>query len=127
MKTVKDQIQNTCIHFTGISNTVCRAGVKYADAMVGKPIKLPCLNQGGECTKSQFPTDEEARKQAEATDIDVAKALYAYAQIKKHTEEAKEKSGKLTCRCGGELHYQLVGDKNHIWAVCQTCGINIGE
>ena len=55
-KTLKEQISQRCIHFTGLMNKECKAGVKYADVRFDRPYKLPCLKQGGTCDKCEFMT-----------------------------------------------------------------------
>lgn len=129
MKTLKEQIQNRCIHFTGIfTNATCKAGVNYADVRTDdRPIKLPCLKQGGECLKSQFPTEEQAKAEAEEIEKNGDNAVIAYIQIKAHYKNTKQLAGKIVCECGGELRYSIAESNEHIWAACSTCGINIRE
>lgn len=61
-KTIKQQIEDRCIHFTGIQNQVCKAGIKYVDIRdeSQKPYLFPCnrnlKNSGSHCDKCQFPT-----------------------------------------------------------------------
>jgi hypothetical protein len=60
-KTREQILVRKCIHFNGVMNECCRAGVKYED--VSKNRQFPCLSEEGavHCEKSQYPTPEEAK------------------------------------------------------------------
>lgn len=73
MKSIEEQISDKCIHFTGLGNKVCDAGVEY-DSVKTKstsPYKIPCLRNcqmsGGfyGCDKQHFPTEEEIKTEVE--------------------------------------------------------------
>jgi hypothetical protein len=52
MKSLHEQIANKCIHFNGIMEKTCKAGICYSDVREEPgegPYKFPCLKQGGEC------------------------------------------------------------------------------
>jgi hypothetical protein len=57
---------NRCIHFNGIVNETCAAGVNYKDLLgdgVGWAAHMPCLADDGSaivCERRQLPTREEA-------------------------------------------------------------------
>ena len=53
-----------CIHFTGIQNKVCEAGVVYLDKRAGVfPNNFPCLGRGGiVCEKFEKPTLEQVEQ-----------------------------------------------------------------
>jgi hypothetical protein len=57
---------NRCIHFNGIVNDSCNAGVRYKDLLgdgVGWAAHMPCLaddRSKATCEKRQLPTREEA-------------------------------------------------------------------
>lgn len=65
-----------CVHFTGIQNDRCDAGVRYIDvrdASQPGPYRWPCMTINGraattECVNRCFPTREEAH--ARAVDIE---------------------------------------------------------
>lgn len=73
MKSIKEQIQDRCVHFTGIQYEKCKIGIRYKDVKdeTGTPYKWPCLRDhplgGGckTCDSCQFPTEEEAEREAE--------------------------------------------------------------
>lgn len=122
-----EQLARKCIHFNGVMNDTCKAGIKYADVRIGKPYKFPCLKQGGECVHAKFRTEEEVNKEVAEMNDQGSKALTAYFNIKSHYEKTKEQSGKIACQCGGELHYAVASVNGHIWAKCYSCGIAFNE
>jgi hypothetical protein len=130
MRSLEEQIANKCIHFSGIMDEVCKAGIKYRNVRVDEgngPYKFPCLKQGGECAKCEFPTDEQIRKRIEQIDSSCIKAITAMAAIKEHCSKTKEQTGKVTCQCGGELHYTVAQINGHVWAKCKSCGLSFNE
>ena len=58
-KSLREQIENRCVHFTGVQYDCCREGIRYVDVRVGRPYQFPCLKTGGTCAKCRFPTEEE--------------------------------------------------------------------
>lgn len=122
-----DQLKNRCIHFNGIMNECCMAGIKYADVRVGRPYKFPCIKTGGECAKSEFLSDEQAKMQAKEIDEQGLKTATAYINIKEHYQKTKQLQGKLPCECGGELNYTVAKSNGHIWAKCTKCDIRFNE
>lgn len=127
MKSMEEQIINKCIHFNGVMNKCCKAGVNYADVRIDKPYKFPCLNQGGECELRIFPTPEELQEEIVETQAHVIKSLAAYAKIKEHFNKTKAYAGTVSCECGGSLRYTCATVNGHIWARCDTCGISFNE
>jgi hypothetical protein len=87
------QLQDKCIHFNGMINKVCRAGVSY-DSVQDRsqiPNAYPCLKGewlSGEarpeatttCEQQQFLTDEEAQTKADE--------IYARARARMERESA---------------------------------------
>jgi len=129
MKTMNEQIANKCIHFNGLMNKVCDAGVKYKDVEVkdARPIKIPCLKDsllsGGTCLKSEYPSEEDVKKQIEEIQKEGQKTMTAYKAIKDNIEKTGEMHGKIECpSCGGNLHYNSASLNGHIWAKCK-CGL----
>lgn len=128
MKTIEQQMSDKCIHFNGIMNECCKAGIKYSEVRsTDKPYKFPCLKQGGSCASSQFRTPEEVEKRiAEMVDNSI-KVLGAYLKVKDHSEKTKQDHGKLPCECGGELHYAVAQGNGHIRVKCSRCEIAFME
>lgn len=129
MKTLKEQIENKCIHFNGIMEKVCKAKIAYADVRVegDGPYKFPCLKQGGECAQAKFRTDEEVDARVRLIEESGTKAMIAVAAIKEHCAKTKEQTGKVPCQCGGELHYAVASVNGHVWAKCDSCTISFNE
>lgn len=64
MKTLEDQIRERCVHFTGLLDKKCMAGVIYDSVRDEKKRGLaavPCFRDGEPvpCEKRHFPTEEE--------------------------------------------------------------------
>ncbi len=124
MKSLKEQISGKCIHFNGIMNECCKAGISYASVREGKPNNFPCLKQGGECSNVRFLSEQEVEERlSEIKDREV-KTLIAYTKIKEHFNKTKDNPGKLPCECGGELKYIVTESNGHIRANCSTCHIH---
>lgn len=126
-KSLHDQISCKCIHFNGVTNKECKAGISYADVRIDKPYKFPCLQQGGECSKGEFPTEEQVKAEIRSIEEGGLKALRAIADIKEHVEKTKIKSGQIKCQCGGQLNYVVANINGHIWANCKSYGIAFNE
>ena len=130
MLSLEEQIARKCIHFNGIMNDECKAGVKYKDVRVDDsdgPYKFPCLKQGGECSCAQFRTDEEVKATVAQINNAGTKTLIAMIAIKAHIQKTKQQSGKVPCQCGGELRYTAASINGHVWAKCNSCDIAFNE
>lgn len=130
MLSLEEQIARKCIHFNGIMNDECKAGIKYKDVRVDDsdgPYKFPCLKQGGECSCAQFRTDEEVKSKVAEIDDSCIKTIVAMALIKDHIHKTKEQKGKVKCKCGGELHFAVAQINGHVWAKCNSCDIAFNE
>jgi hypothetical protein len=65
MKTLTEQIANSCVYFTGIQHKKCDAGIEYPNDCR----KLPCHKSDClPCEKQKFPTEEEVKKEVEESD-----------------------------------------------------------
>lgn len=126
-KTLHEQIACKCIHFNGVMNDSCKAGINYSDVRVGKPYKFPCLQQGGECATAKFPTEEEIKTRIEEIEGSSTKAILAYSDIKSHYDKTKIKAGQIPCRCGGALNYVVASINGHVCANCKSCGLSFNE
>ena len=130
MLPLEEQIARKCIHFNGVMNDECKAGVKYKDVREEPedgPYKFPCLKQGGECSKAQFRTAEQVNARvSEIGDVGV-KVLVAMVSIKSHIKETNQQTGMVPCQCGGSLHYSVAQINGHVWAKCNSCSISFNE
>lgn len=124
---LEDQISRKCIHFNGVMNDLCNAGVKYSDVRIDKPYKFPCLSQGGECPKASFRTEDEVKQKVAEIEGSGIKVLVAIGSIKDHVAKTNDRSGSIPCQCGGKLHFTVAAVNGHIWAKCITCGMAFNE
>lgn len=129
MKSINKQIADKCIHFTGLMNKQCNAGIMYEIVKLPnqRPYKIPCLKNnlmsGGVCNSMQFPDKEEVNKQVQGIKEMGLKMMSAYKLVKEHIEKTGKKYGKIECPdCGGNLHYTSASCNGHIWAKCK-CGL----
>ena len=127
MKTITEQIAFKCIHFNGVMNTCCKAGIKYEDVRIGRPFKFPCLQQGGECSNSQFPTTAEVERELQELEELGIKSLAVFVLVKNHVIKTKEQSGKIPCPCSGEISFAVASINGHVRGNCSTCGISFNE
>jgi hypothetical protein len=131
-----------CIHFTGIMNKQCKAGVTYPDG------PLPCLRERvvnfpkerrgeveklphSECASYTDPTPEQIeaseREFQDYTDkwsramVGVGEWRKAQGWSKKNRVSA---TGKVPCAgCGnGEIHLSMAALNGHVWGRCTTKG-----
>lgn len=119
-RSLRDQIADRCVHFTGIQHDQCKAHVRYDDVRDTdvRPHRLPCfrsdLFETGEpapvCTAQRFPTDAEV-------DAEVAEMN---AELDRHL--AQFAAG--TCPiCGGSIEpSRVVGRCKYA-----SCGHRIGQ
>ena len=128
MKTLEDRIAGKCIHFNGISNKCCDAGIRYDSVRdtSDRPYKLPCLKNnpmgGGSCEKVQFLTPDQVKEKAEEILSHAAMGLVALDRIIKDGKQ----SGSVECpSCNGKLNYVKAGN-GHIHAGCK-CGVRLTE
>jgi len=125
--TVKEQIARKCKHFNGVFNKICKVGVEYNSVKGEKPMELPCINTGGECSKAEFRTEEEVDALVASLSSLSGKALTNYAKIKADYEKNKMYAGKVDCECGGVVSYSVAQSNGHIWAKCNNCGMSFNE
>lgn len=130
MKTLEEQIACKCIHFNGVMEKVCKAGINYSDVRVddGKgPYKFPCLKQGGECSSARWWNADQVKKRVAEIEYEGDKVTGALIAIKDHVEKTQIKAGAIECPCGGELNYVVANINGHVWAKCKSCGLSFNE
>jgi len=126
MKTIQEQIQNKCKHFSGVMSKLCNAGVNYDEVREShaRPYKFPCFASGnlsgGHCPKACFPSEEEAKAQAAEIEDRGKYTMEAFAEIHK----SKLSSGVITCpKCQGEMRFARSSSNGHVRAGC-SCGLS---
>jgi len=106
-------------------NKCCEAGVTYSEVRAG-PMMFPCLQTGGECSKAQFPTPEQAEAKEKEMLEQSAAALNIMERVMNHVKETKQQTGKIQCDCGAQLAF-VVAPNGHIHAGCSSCKISFGQ
>lgn len=127
MKSLKQQIACKCIHFNGLMNDTCKAGIKYIDVKPFGPLKLPCLQQGGHCDKSEFLLPDEVDDRVKEIKVESAKFIVTWMAIKEKFSQDKKLSGSVECTCGGKITYVIAEFNSHVWAKCNSCDLKLME
>jgi len=123
---------NSCTHFTGIQNKLCKAGINIRElvggADFGWAVRIPCLVKDGcevVCKSRKLPSREQAElivsesnRQLEATMVAVD-AAHAHAKAA-GLGQGNGGRGSMPCPrgCGGMLQYSVAGVNGHMHARC---------
>jgi hypothetical protein len=128
-KSLHEQVAKKCIHFNGIMNKTCRAGIAYDDVKdkSQSPFRFPCLQQGGQCSKAEFLTEGQIQEHLKEMGSAAVKNLTAYLRIKDFLKTNKVDQGKIPCDCGGDVRFVVSGHNGHIWCRCTKCDIGFNE
>lgn len=127
---LEEQIAGSCVHFTGIQNKTCKAGIAYA-SFEARGFAKPCFNRTPEqaCASCHFPTPEEVAAEVAAHEASYKRmelALTAVDTDRKAKGLRKGHGGgsSLPCPvCGtGTLGYSVAGCNGHIHGCCSTEG-----
>jgi len=130
-----DWIMTKCVHFNGIQNKTCRAGVNYHELLgngVGCFARMPCTcdpNPSVACDKIQLMTREEAEADV---DLWMARMEANGVAVKAAHDDAKAKGfkrgqgGVSSLKCptcpDGTLKYSVASVNGHMHARCTTKG-----
>lgn len=123
-----------CVHFTGIQNTLCKAGVNVRE-LVGGPdfgwgARLPCLLMDSSacevlCPSRKLPTREEAEAEVARHEASIERLLKASAAAHEHAinlglGKGAGGRGELPCplECDGTLRYSVASYNGHMHAAC---------
>lgn len=132
MKSLHDQIAESCTHFNGMQNDKCKAGVEYDTVKDVSRVgfgRWPCWREGEclPCEKRHFPTPDEV--EAEIAEIEASSQRSLTAMRAAH-EDATAKGfkrgnggvGKIACPVckTGDLHYSVAGYNGHMHGRCST-------
>lgn len=125
-KSHREQIESKCVHFNGLINDHCDAGVNY-DSVGSKENRRdkPCFKGGsGECDKCRFPTEEEILEQINRSNLAFERAMKGMALKKEIKQEHGNSYGtgvKECPECGKNLSYRYYGNQNgHLHMHCET-------
>ncbi len=123
-KTLVQQIEDKCIHFNGMANQFCEAGINY-EAVKDKtqrPYRLPCVKNtpfyGSSCTEACFRTHEQALEETKKRmeNFSIVYIIQALSVI----SEIPENAGTIKCpKCGKQLRYTRAVN-GHVWGKCET-------
>jgi hypothetical protein len=139
-----EQIADKCVHFTGIMEPTCKAGVRYQDVAVDHaPVEyrregstapyrrtrsIPCVNSlnlcGATCAKREMPTPEAVAARVAESEREIGQVFAAMKLIRDAVGKTDGGTGTVDCpRCSGErtLRYS-VASNGHIHARCSTGG-----
>lgn len=119
---LKDQIASMCVHYNGVGNNQCRAGITYKNVGTIDPCALPCLQLGGHCANSKFVSAEDAEKKAKEK-LALIPEMNAREDVFNYQLRTGRLHGEIPCRCGGTLKY--IVQKTGLLANCNLCGIKI--
>ena len=121
-----------CVHFNGVQNKVCEAGVSYS-TFEGK--KFPCLGNAfpndvrpvAECDSRQPHTREESEAREAEIDAALNRGRIAVPAAHEHAKasglgQGHGGYGELACPiCKiGTLRYSVAGYNGHMHAACTT-------
>lgn len=135
-KSPREKIASRCVHFNGLMNKTCKAGIVYdeidKDNRMLYRAKLPChkpdkyLPEGESqchCPSLEFPSKEQIEKELKEDEERTNKIILAMEAVKPIRKEHKGKdwTGTITCPvCQGELHVSHAKYNGHIMAQCET-------
>lgn len=124
---IKKSLMNRCIHFTGLMNDSCKAGVDYNTVKI-KPegasmCQIPCIKTGGCCDKYETLTEEQAEKESNEIEEIGERSFIVYAIIKSD----KRQQGEVDCTCGGKVKFVKAQSNGHIWCKCNKCELAFNE
>lgn len=132
MKTLEQQIADECVHFNGLSERKCRAGVPYESVMIpGQGSSgIPCFRRGEcvPCEHRHFPSEEDVQlqiaainKRFEDTQLAIAEAMADATS--RGLRKGNGGQGIVLCPiCGGQLRYSIAGYNGHCHGKCLTDG-----
>lgn len=119
IKQVTDRRLCTCIHFNGIQNKTCKAGLSYSRPLPCLAPFSPNISQPA-CPKFEPHTLEQIKKEDEEFELRSAQIHVARAAIVKATKGKWGVGGTMLCPVceTGHLRYTVAGCNGHIHAGC---------
>ena len=130
MTSIREQLMDKCVHFTGIDSTQCKIGVVYK-AVKGDGFVFPCFKNtkltGGNCDKARFPSEEEIAEEEAKIKERATAVRTLLMDIKYAFKKTGKREGKIKCNCGGTIYYLVSTFNNHVHAQCNKCDKTIQE
>ncbi len=123
--TVKEQIANKCIHFTGLIDHECRKGITYPRDQKPYLSYLPCFKVNNiQCEKQHFPTAQEQeailQEYAEAFTF----GMKAIKAVNDNFKQHGQRFGTMPCvtpECKGQMEFRIAELNNHVHCWCAAC------
>lgn len=119
------------MHFNGLMNVECKAGVNYIKTF-GQPLiqTMPCIrgNNKGVCNKCKFLSPDEVKTEVERITADTTKHISVLITAKNHYKKTKLDKAKVKCPNGDhEFAYVRASTNGHFWIACKECQISMME
>lgn len=121
-----------CVHFNGIQNEACKAGVNYRAMVGGEDLgwatRIPCNGRTTGiracCGELRLTTREEAEAAIARADASLERLRTCMTAIRAKHGKARGLRGAMPCPtgCGGTLQYSIAGVNGHVWGQCSTPG-----
>lgn len=134
MNSLKEQIENRCIHFTGIQNKRCKKNILYADVLdkSTKPYKFPCLLrthlQGGCCKQLKLPTEQQVIDELKMIEDLSKPSVLLLVACKDKFKRTGKHTDKINCpTCNTECTFVVAPFNHHVHTQCEKCDITIKE
>lgn len=141
-KSLHDQIAFKCVHFTGVMQKTCKAGMVYdevdKDLRIAYRMGLPCIKPSKPdefdrlagraqcpCQHLRFPAPEEVQKELDAIERETQRFMIAEKAVRPIREKYKGQDwrGIIECPiCKGKLHVTHSAYNGHVWGKCETEG-----
>lgn len=132
MMTLRELVESKCVHFNGVRNSACKAGVVYATVEGEVPpycAGLPCFKDSrsvGKCEKCTWPTEEQVQARLDHIEASTKRTSLAREAIVAYLEKEKAPrgcTGVIACpNCGKSLNFARSASNGHIHAKCETEG-----
>lgn len=122
-----DQIMARCVHFTGLGEEQCAAGVRY-ERFENAP-GFPCLKKfdhgGHTCEQRRWTTQEEAEAilaRHAVLEAKMAKATAVVNRCKEDFEQTQQTAFEEPCPAcfDGRLRINIASSNGHAWVRCST-------
>jgi len=129
--------KGNCVHFTGIQQDCCRAGVNYIDLVGGErfcmALRLPCWTstlpsaqrvEKVACAKYADPSDAQIAARRAEIDDTMERMRKVVPVVKVWREQApRGKQEVIECpACAGRLHLSQSSYNGHVHGHCETDG-----
>lgn len=133
---IKREMQ-TCVHFSGIQNEKCAAGINIREIVGGDDFgwaaRLPCFLDTQEvctaiCPSRQFPSREQAEKEVSDSEAATSRTLSVLRSAHEHAKnnglgKGHGGAGSIPCpipNCKGKIQYTVASYNGHMHGRCDS-------